>query len=450
MYTRWYRDVFKDRETAEQWIPILEEQHKKYFGTHVLQYISSLPLLNFDKLYEENLKTGAKLVAVGHDGDCSNEEEFKRALFQSSDGDLTFVAQCKCGFMRGNYHLGATCPKCHTKVETSFSNEITIKAWLEIPDFLPPFLHPCVYRVLNDWFGVAKHKQSKLDALMNINSDLPPEFAAAGMGHGMWYFSDPQNFASIINFVANSAKNQKAKAEKTKEVLEFLETYKDCIWVRHIPILNQSLHVLTHSGSMTYNDDPSKHVFSACLELDEIIKQQRNNPRSNKKFLDQQVYSTYKAWTAYTNSVIDDKIIHKSGFVRKNILGTRLHWTARGVIVPITNRHYADEIELPWRMIVGLMKLEIINKLKLNYGFDVNTAMRYWQQAQTGIRKDMPDSVEKESVLESITFVKECLDQLLAECPFKGFPIIMGRNPTLRQGEINRSLTSVSWYSKCA
>jgi hypothetical protein len=28
---------------------------------------------------------------------------------------------------------------------------------------------------------------------------------------------------------------------------------------------------------------------------------------------------------------------------------------------------------------------------------------------------------------ESITFVKECLDQLLAECPFKGFPIIMGK-----------------------
>lgn len=424
----WYQDVFKNEETAEKWIPILEAQRRKYYGSHVVQAISSLPLLNFDKIYEENLKTGAKLVAVGHDGDVDNVDEFKNTLFQSSDGDLTFVAQCKCGFMRGNYHLGSTCPKCHTKVETSFSDEINIRAWLEIPDFLPPFLHPCVYRVLNKWFGIAKHKQSKLDALLNVNADLPPEFAAAGMGQGMWYFSNPENFASIINFIANSSKNQKTKASESKKVLEFLETYKDCIWVRHVPILNQSLHVLTHSGSMTYNDVSSKHIFKSCLELDEIIKQQRNNPHPNKRFLDQQVYSTYKAWVDYTNSIIDDKLIHKSGFIRKNILGTRLHWTARGVIVPITNRHYADEIELPWRMTVGLFKLEIINKLKLNYGFDVNTAMRYWQQAQTGIQEDMPDGREKDMVLESISYVKTCLDQLLEECPFKGFPIIMGKH----------------------
>ena len=430
---RWYESIFKSPEVAAQWIPILEDARNKYYGHGVQQTISSLPLLNFDKLYEENRLNGAELVAVGHDDECDSIEEIKKTLFQSSDGNITFIAQCKCGFMRGNYHLGDVCPRCHSKVETSFANEINIRAWLEIPESLPPFLHPVVHRVLSKWMGVAKRKVGILDTIMNVEANLPyPYNQPNGLGQGMWYFHD--HFDDIIRFIASTHKGP--RAQQDEEVFRFLETNRDCIFVRHLPILNQSLHILTHSGSMTYNDESSKHILKACIELDEVIKQQRHNPKQNRNYLDQQVYSTYQAWTDYIDSVINDKLIHKSGFIRKNILGTRLHWTGRGVIVPIISRHWADEIELPWRMVVGLFKLEIINKLKLNYGFDVNTAMKYWQQAQTGIKENMPDGREKERVQEAIAFVKNCIDQLLAECPFKGFPIIMGRNPTLRHGAL--------------
>ena len=427
-----YESIFKDQETAKTWIPILEEARKKYYGHNVKQTVSSLPLLNFDKLYQENLKTGAKLVAVGHDDEGDSVEEFKKIIFQSATGDLTFVAQCKCGFMSGNYHLGDICPKCKTKVETSFANEINIKAWLEIPETLPPFLHPVAYRVLNNWIGIAKHKTSILDSIMNVEADLPPPYNNGSLCQGMWNFYN--NFWDIIRYIASTHKGQKAQGDSI--IMKFLETYKDCLFTRHVPILNQSLHILTHNGSMTYNDESSKHILKACIELDEVIKQQRHQPKMNKFYFDQQVFNAYKAWMDYTNSVIDDKIIHKSGFIRKNILGTRLHWTGRGVIVPIINRHWADEIELPWRMVVGLFKLEILNKLRLNYGFDLNTALKYWQQAQIGIKDGMENDREKAQVLECIQYVKSCLDQLLAECPFKGFPIIMGRNPTLRHGAL--------------
>ena len=76
---------------------------------------------------------------------------------------------------------------------------------------------------------------------------------------------------------------------------------------------------------MTYNDESSKYILKTCIELDEVIKQQRHQPRTNKNYLDQQVFNVYKSWMDYTDSVINDKLIHKSGFIRKNILGTRLH-----------------------------------------------------------------------------------------------------------------------------
>jgi len=423
--TRWYADIFKSPEVAETWIPILEENRKKFYGSTVRQTVSSLPLLNFDKLYEENKATGAKLVAVGHDNEGDNVEEMKKVLFQSSDGNLTFIAQCKCGYLKGNYHRNLICPKCHTKVETSFASEINIRAWVELPEVLPPFMHPVVYRVLNAWIGKGKGKADILDTILNINVDLPQDLKDAGIGHGMWYFANPENFWSIVRYFASKHKGQKAQQDQA--VLRFLDEYKDCIWMRHIPILNQSLHILTHSGSMTYNDKPSEYILQACLELDEVIKQLRHQTKHNMNYVDQQVYDAYRSWVDYTNSIIKDKIISKSGFIRKNILGTRLHWTGRGVIVPITSRHYADEIELPWRMIVGLYKLEIINRLKLNYGFDINTALKYWHQAQTGILPEMPEGRERTRVEEAIEYVRVCLEQLLEECPFKGFPIIMGK-----------------------
>lgn len=428
---RWYEAIFKSPEIAKRWIPILEKERDRYYGRKVTQTVSSLPLLDFDKLYEENRMTGAELVPVGHDDDYDNIDDIKKILFQSSDGNLNFVAQCKCGFMRGNYHLGDICPKCGSKVETAFASDINIRAWLEIPEALPPFLHPVVYRVLNNWIGIAKHKTSILESIMNTEADLPPPYNQK-LGQGMWYFY--QNFWDIIKYVASLHRGAKAASDPI--IMKFLEENKDIIFVRHIPILNQSLHILTHSGSMTYNDESSKHIFKTCVELGEVIKQQRHQPKMNRNYLDQQVFNTFKAWTDYTSSVINTKIIKKSGFIRKNILGTRLHWTGRGVIVPITNRHWADEVELPWRMVLGLFKLEIVNKLKNNYGFDVNTALRYWQQAQIGIKPGMADGKEKEYVESCISYVKTVMDQLLAECPFKGFPIVMGRNPTLRQGAV--------------
>ena len=427
----WMHDIFKDDETARTWLPILEENRKLYYKHNIKQTVSSLPLMNFDKLYHENLSTGAELIPVGHDDENDNIEEMKKILFQSSDGNLTFIAQCKCGQMKGNYRLGETCPKCHTQVKTAYSNQVNIKAWIQLPESLPPFLHPTVYRVLNNWIGVAKRKVKILDALMDVDQDLPYPYSES-LGQGMWYFYN--NFDDIINYIVSIHKGPKAANDKV--VLEFLKTYRDCIFLRHIPILNQSLHILTHSGSMTYNDESSKHILKVCIELDAVIKQQRYQPKMNHNYLDQQVFNVFRAWMDYTDSIIDNKVIHKSGFIRKNILGTRMHWTGRGVIVPITNRHWADEVELPWRMIIGMFKLEIINKLKLNYGFDINTALHYWQQAQTGIKFDMPDGPEKTHVLTCIDYVKTCLDQLLAECPFKGFPILMGRNPTLRQGAL--------------
>lgn len=433
---RWYDSIFKDQATADLWNPRIDEWRKKYFGERVYQTVSKLAVLDFDKLYRENIESGAVLVPCGHD-DASvaaggSIKDIQHILFQSSNGNLQFVASCKCGQLGGNYNIGRICPNCKTAVRTAFADEINIHAWLEIPETLPEFLHPVAYRVLSKWMGVAKRKAPILDSILNVDAELPIQFEKDGViGQGMTYFR--QNFWDIIRYVANSRKG--AKQRDTQKVMQFLKTYEDRLFCRHIPILNQSLHVLTHSGSMTYSDDSSQYILQTCIELGNTVYQQRHQPTMNKNLLEQHIYCTYKSWIDYTNSVINDKIQGKTGFIRKCILGARLHCSARSVIVPIIDPHLPDEVELPWRMVVGLFKLEILNRLMMNYGLDANTALTYWHQAQTGIAPEAPDTPETRKVRVMMDAVNRCLEQLLHECPYKGFPIVMGRNPTLRHGE---------------
>ena len=429
----WYDSIFKDQATADEWGPKILEFRQRYFGTETHQTVSKLEVLDFDKLYQENSLQGAVLVPCGQDDGTvvmgGSIGDIKRILFQSSDGNLNFVASCKCGHLRGNYNTGQICPHCKSEVRTAFADEINIHAWLEIPESLPPFLHPVVYRVLGKWMGFTKpRKSSILDCILDVEAELPPLLAGT-IGQGMWYFHE--NFWDIVRYVASTHKGS-AKVKDNEEIFTFLEKYKDRLFTRHIPILNQSLHILTHSGTMTYNDDSSQYILKTCIELGNTVYQQRHQPTMSKNYLEQHVYSTYKSWIEYIESVIVDKIISKTGFIRKGNLGARLHHSARGVIVPIIRGHMADEVELPWRIAVGMYKLEIINRLILKYGLDANTAVLYWQQAQAAYSSDMVRTAETEKAERIIADVKDCLHELQAECPFKGLPVIMGRNPRVK------------------
>ena len=436
----WLDIIFKSKKVADEYLPKIFAWRKKFLGSKTIQTVNKLTMLDYDALYEQNRQCGAELVPCGLDNESialgGDPEDIKRALFMSSDGNLNFIASCKCGHLKGNFLIGQICPMCNSEVCTEFADEIKIQKWLEIPETLPPFLHPDAYRVLDKWIGAAKRKTSILDSILNCDADLPEPYNRA-IGQGMWYFYE--NFKSIVNYIASLKKNNKSK--ETEEVFEFLRTYGQPtdekhpygrLFTRHIPILNQSLHILTHSGSLTYNDVSSDYIFKTVLELHHVIQTQRHQPIINKNLLDQHVFTTYKSWIEYTDSIIQTKIQGKTGFIRKCILGVRAHASGRAVIVPITHTHWADEVELPWRMVTGLYKLEIFNRLRLKYGFDTNTALEYISQAQIGPVKNEPEHVVRE-VNMKIRTVKSCLDELLAECPYKGLPIILGRNPRVER-----------------
>ena len=381
---------------------------------------AAIVLQNFDELFASD--PDAKIIPCGQDTVVSKDmmKAQIETFFQDGTRDLMNIASCDCGHLMGNYFQGTdiVCPKCHTHVRTNFADELKFRIWLAIPEELPPLLHPVAYGVLDRWLGSFKKEGRILPTLLNVTVPLPVEYQGV-FQQGFKYFHE--NFWHIINWFATKYKKFQTTKEraKTEKVLEFLNKYKDRLFFRHIPILNSALHMMTQSGTMMFADNVVKHIIKAKLELSTLIYIYRNSTY-NATFVDRRMFEIYTSFLDYTNNILNVKLLKKPGFIRKHLLGARMDCTARIVIVPIPGAHQADEVYLPWLAAMQLYQLEILNVLMNRKKLRLPDAVNKMMRAMAAYDPE----------------IHEILNTLIKECPWKGLPLLVGRNPSLRHGAI--------------
>lgn len=392
-------------------------------------------LVDYDKLFYST--PDATVIPCGIVPKMTEDETTKEitAIFQDGTKDLTFVASCSCGSLMGNFYEGMECPKCHTKCKTNFATDLKFRAWLEIPEivadpndprYLPPILHPAIYAILNQWMGTVKPVRV-LDALLNPELDLPEQLAKDGLGQGFQYFY--RNFDDIINYFLTRYKPLQVKAKKARfaHIPELIKKYRHLVFFRHIPILNQSLHMITTSGTLKLTDNSVDFILKAKIDLSNLIYQHRN---MNVKpvFINTQLWTVYKSLLGYVNYIARVNLFGKTGFVRKLVLGARMHCSGRAVITPISGQHDCDELHIPWKMGVELLKLEIINMLVNRHKYSVPDAVSKHAAATVSYDPDI-DNIMK-------TLIQECRDLVEVYVPHlgmnihpKGLLALFGRNP---------------------
>lgn len=391
---------------------------------HESEHLAALPIVNYDQLFHED--PDAYVIEASESTVLTKDQmtQHKLLFFQDGSKDLTNISSCDCGHVTGNYMTGCKCPICHTVCKTNFAEELKFRAWLEIPDFLPPVLHPSVYLVLDNWLGsFSKAAGRVMQVLLNPDLPLPEEYQGT-LGQGFWFFY--RNFDNIINFFATQYKklNTPESRKKTANVLKFINLYRDRLFLRHIPALNASLHLSTQSGSITYSDNVVKYIIQAKIELLQLIYV-HYNATSADNYVDRRMLAMYQAFLDYSTAILNEKLLKKPGFIRKHLLGARLYCTARAVIIPLFDVHDYDEIHIPWLMAVQVLKLEIINVLMNRKGKTEREAL----------------AIHRRALAQFDPEVYEIMNTLLGECgcgdkKFKGLPVLMGRNPSLRLGAI--------------
>jgi hypothetical protein len=379
--------------------------------------LSKLGALDFDRIFMSD--PDAKVIPCGSVNytSPSQAEEALKELFREDNGDLEFAASCECGHTSGNFFIGHICQKCNKEVTSSIATTLKFRAWLEIPSFMPPILHPSAYRVFRKWLGMYKGRHL-LDVILDVDSDVPSELRdTVGLGFVNFY----TNFDKVVNYFLNEYKPLKlAQArERAQDIPQFIELYKHCLFVRHVPVLNRNLHVITKSSGLSFADESSSHIFKALIELSNLSYIMETSTRSHH-FVESHIRDMYKAYIEYTESIIYDKLAGKPGYVRKYIMGSRCHYSFRGVIVPITGEHQGDELHLPWRIGVASLKMEIMNILMHRKNNSLVEAM---------------DKLHKANIVYDPE-IDKIMETLIEECPYKGLPAVFGRNPSLNHGSL--------------
>ena len=369
---------------------------REYNGNHLI-------IMDFDRTFEE---TPDAVIINSGDSIVDDPESLKKIFYDADKKHLTDAASCDCGYLKGNF-WDEPCPICHTYAVTNFTRKLDYKYWIEIPEDLPPVLHPMVFHVLGAWMG-----SKIIVSLLNVDAPMPSKFSKF-FGSGMKYFYE--NFDYIINQLATSKLLAPAARKKTPHILKFLEMYKHCLFVRKLPILNQSLHMVNRKGKVTYADETMKDNMDTLVDLT-CIRYQKLTPSSVNN-IDKDLFQVYSSYYNYAKKIIVEKIISKRGFIRKNMLGARLHCTCRTVITPIAGPHWGDEIHIPWVVAVSQLRCEILNYLTHRKGLTMEQAKTLWIQANVSF---VPE-------------VNEALDVLEKESPYGGFPVLMGRNPKYKE-----------------
>lgn len=370
-----------------------------------------------------NESYGSRIINNSQFNNTQVMEEFVNNLFFETDNDLEYIAACECGDFRGNYYEGMTCPHCGTVVSSKFTTALSNINWMEIPPNMPKVLHPVFFLIFKEWLGKTqstKHNRSKkvpvIQAILNPDDPLPDNLKAIIPKQGQTYFNE--NFDEIMKFFIN--KYRPTKTNRWNSHIEYLlHKYKDSLFTKKLPILHPSLHPLSKEGKTKTVDVTAGMILPAIMDLSVAGYSSRRSITSNK-YIDRTIWKTYTKYIEYIESIIVKKLGDKFAHLRRHNTGSRVHFSARSVIVPIVKRHMGDEIHIPWKIIVNSMKHEIINVLVNRRGYSPNDA----------IAKHVKSLVIYDQEIYDI------LMELKSECPYKGIPVLIGRNPTLIHGAI--------------
>lgn len=359
---------------------------------------------------------GAKIINQGDMVSTQLNKEMADAIFDRTDDVIPFIPSCEGGCLKGKFYEGLTCSKCGTVVTTEFIDHLAHQAWLSIPENMPPVLHPVWYHILKDWTRV-KQAASLIELILDASLDknknptkLPEGVTHVITGRGFSYFY--QNVDTIMQFLFSYY----AKKKSTPWVRQFYLLYRDIMFTTKLPILHSSLHPMVKgSSTLKYADPISRGIVKAAYNLSAIAFKVHSTTISIND-IDISLYGIYRSVIDYYVKIISDKLGTKYALLRKHCLGTRCHFTSRSVIVPISGAHRFDEVHLPWKLVVNTFKLEIINVLANRYKLSTADA----------------ESMHISSLTVYNKLIHDVLLTLMDEHPYKAFPFLIGRNPTLR------------------
>lgn len=376
-------------------------------------------LLDLEKLFADS--PNARILNTDDFTSSDISSKLVEEVFRNTDGDIGFVPSCKCGNVRGKGREGQYCPLCDSVCSSQFVDKLEHILWINIPPELPPVLHPVWYMVLRAWTR-RKKCGSVVDVLLDPDAtEIPEEIERINTGRGFrWFYENVDAILTELLEVYSSKKKTKDKREETEYVRTFISMYRDVMFTRKLPVLHNSLHPKRTGGDkLYYIDKTASEILKVANDLTMLAFKVRSSNTYLPRF-EKTLYDQYINYIAYETDIVSVKLGSKTGLLRKQCCGKRLHWTMRCVVAAQDRTLPLDEVILPWGLMVNTFKLVVLNYLVNRYHKNMTEA----------------EAIHRHALNNYDPLVDECLQTYIREHRGGRLPIAMGRNPTLQVGSI--------------
>lgn len=293
---------------------------------------------------------------------------------------------CRCGNYIGRKYMDTetVCPKCHTKVRFIGMNLLKT-GWFVLDR--NEIIEPSMYYKLAWYFG----KQHLFQMLRYVPEQDREKYmdnsTSPWYGIGMIEFTE--KFDEIVQWYY--AKNKK------HEGYEFIRIHRNEVFVHSIPCYNMALRKwMVRNGDVKYTKEDKifQKLFSDHMLLnDEFEWRRRVDYRAGRKkdtaYLRKE--NILHRIQGYVNELWElsfDTIKRKEGIINEQILGGRLNFVARNVIV-IGPTLRADQIALGYTTFLELYKLELVALIHDLYDVDYPVAWNMWTAASAVFSEPM-------------------------------------------------------------
>lgn len=377
----------------------------------------SLELVNLDKVFNQ-LSQPPIIINDVIETTEEQKDTLKATIFTKYDSDLMKnLPSCDCGEITGEFNIGVVCGNCSTPVVSPIDKDLDPILWMRSPRGVEKIINPMVWIMLSNRFS-----RSGFDVIRWLCDttyrakvqapDILTDIEELGIERGYNYFV--RNFFPIIDALL-SLKKYRVK-NKEEVLLKLLKEYPDCIFSSYLPLPNRALLVIEQTNVGIYTDPIVPGAIDAIQTIAGIDSEMKNHSLRTKE---NRTVKTLAGLAEFYENYMKTNLGSKAGTFRQHVFGSRSHFSFRGVVTSITDKHDYDELHVPWGVGISALRYHVINKLfKMKYSVNQSIAL-----LNTHARLYHP-------LLDKI------FQELIDESPRKGIEVTMNRNPSLARGSI--------------
>lgn len=372
--------------------------------------------LNWDDECEKDfiIGKGIDITEKAFDKETKNMHGIHSPLFATDWEDEDAFAErysCKCKELKGRVYEGETCKLCGTIVRYR-DVDLRIFGWIRLNGHY--IIQPIYYRILSSIIG-----KKDLTEIIEFDKDITRDGIIVDKegknpfrSIGLTEFKE--RFEEIMEYYRD-------KKKKKIELIEDILKEKDKVFASSIPVFSSVLRPVSFRNETFFFNSIDKK-YNMILSLSRQLINDSNSVISNKKKKNRINLDTVTVLSAIQRKLnelwelIFSQINQKDGHIKDQILGGRINFSARNVIIPDATLK-ADEVRLGYLAFLELYKYEIMVHLVKIGNITDKDAYDEWYKA-------------------TISFDPKIYEIMMYLVKKRKPKIIINRNPTINYGSM--------------